>query len=405
MRTAAVICEYNPFHRGHAYQLAAAREHCRADVLVCVMSELVTQRGELAVCDGYARAETAVRCGADVVVTLPFPWSAAAAEHFADAGVYIATALGATHLHFGSECGDISRLEQTARLLASEEYTRRLRDLQHTAPELGVMAAKDAVLAEMTGSTAHPDGSNDILALAYLAAITRQSSPLIPVTVRRHGQDFRDTSPAPVGQFASASALRRAWAEDGDLCALREQLPDASFDALQRAARDGLAPTDAKRLLPAVVAFLRLADPDTLAGYAELGGGVAQRLIAAAKGNAPDSIDGLIAAAATKRYTNARLSRAVWYGMCGVRPDHLRTPPAYTRLLGVSERGRSYLSIIRKSCPLPIVTKPADLPQTDAALAQSALEGAVAALYSLALPIKREAAYLMRRSPFIEKNG
>lgn len=380
MKAVAIICEYNPFHRGHAYQLAAARASCNADVVICVMSELLTQRGELALCDGYCRAEAAVRCGADVVLSLPFPWSGAAAEHFADAGVYIATAVDASHLHFGSESGDITRLQQTAHLLSSEEYVRRLTELQQKNPDLGVMAAKDAVLAQLTGHADHPDGSNDILALAYLSAIARQGSPIIPLTVRREGQDYRDTAPLSSEQYASASALRRLWTEHGEPSPLQAQLPTASYDALLHAQKQGLAPVSADRLLPAVLAFLRLADPDTLAAYAELSGGVAQRLITAAKKDAPDSMSALIAAAATKRYTNARLLRAVWYAMCGVTMADLRANPAYTRLLGLSERGRAYLASIRKSCPLPIVTKPADIPATPAAMRQNEVEQALAAL-------------------------
>ncbi len=405
MKAVAVICEYNPFHRGHAYQLAAAKKDCRAEVVVCVMSELLTQRGELALTDGYSRAEAAIRCGADVVVSLPFPFSGAAAEHFAAAGVYIATALGASHLHFGSECGDIDRLQRTASVLRSEEYTHRLTALQREQPELGVMGARDAVLAEMTGSTDHPVGSNDILALAYLVAIEQQSSPLIPVTLRRCGQGYRDTAPVPAAQFASASALRRLWADSGDPSSLRDHLPQASLDVLAHATARGLAPADADRLLPAVLAFLRLADPDALSACAELGGGVAQRLITAAKQNAPATMEQLIAAAATKRYTNARLLRALWYGMCGIRPDDLHARPAYTRLLGMSERGRAYLAAIRKGCPLPVVTKPADIPATQAAVQQNAAEQALAALYSLSLPTPQAASYLLRRAPFVEKNG
>ena len=45
MRVCAVICEYNPFHLGHAYHLRAAREASGADYVLCLMSGALTQRG------------------------------------------------------------------------------------------------------------------------------------------------------------------------------------------------------------------------------------------------------------------------------------------------------------------------------------------------------------------------
>ena len=146
MRAVAIICEYNPFHRGHAYQLQQARRDCDAEVVICVMSELLTQRGEPTIADPYHRAEAAIRGGADVVLGLPFPYSGAAAEHCAAAGVYIATAVGAMHLHFGSECGNLSLLQSTAALTGTPNFIEALTALQHEQPELGVMQARELLL-------------------------------------------------------------------------------------------------------------------------------------------------------------------------------------------------------------------------------------------------------------------
>ena len=84
MRVSGVICEFNPFHNGHAYLLSRMREQVGEDgCVVCVMSGRFVQRGEAALADPYLRAETALAGGADLVVELPFPWSCAGAEHFA----------------------------------------------------------------------------------------------------------------------------------------------------------------------------------------------------------------------------------------------------------------------------------------------------------------------------------
>ena len=124
MKICAVICEYNPFHLGHAYQLA---EMQKRGAVIAVMSGSFTQRGDAAVLSKYDRAEIAVRCGADLVLELPFPYSSAPAEIFGGTGVRIAHALGCVdELCFGSETGDISSLVLLTERLQSEDFREAL---------------------------------------------------------------------------------------------------------------------------------------------------------------------------------------------------------------------------------------------------------------------------------------
>ena len=49
MKTIGIICEYNPFHNGHAHQLhTLAQEHPEA-LRICIMSGSFVQRGEPAI--------------------------------------------------------------------------------------------------------------------------------------------------------------------------------------------------------------------------------------------------------------------------------------------------------------------------------------------------------------------
>ena len=94
MKTAAVIAEYNPFHNGHAYQIARTKELTGADYVLVLMSGDFVQRGEAAFFSKHARAEAACRCGADIVIELPLPWSISSAETFASGAVDILSAMG-----------------------------------------------------------------------------------------------------------------------------------------------------------------------------------------------------------------------------------------------------------------------------------------------------------------------
>jgi hypothetical protein len=119
--------------------------------------------------------------------------------------------------------------------------------------------------------------------------------------------------------------------------------------------------------------------------FGDLGGGLAERLVGAAW-EATD-YDSLCAAAATKRYTNGRIRRALLYLMAGVTRHDLLAPPAYLRLLGANEQGRAFLAQTRKSRTVPVVTKAADVKALGEAAARAQeLERIAQGLYALCLP-------------------
>ena len=122
-----IIAEFDPFHRGHAHLIAQAKAALPGAPVVCAMSGPFTQRGEAAIVSKYARAEMALRCGADLVVELPVQWAVSSAESFARGGVQILHALGVTHLAFGSESGDLTALQIVAQALDSAAFPDALR--------------------------------------------------------------------------------------------------------------------------------------------------------------------------------------------------------------------------------------------------------------------------------------
>ena len=173
MSVAGIICEYDPLHTGHAYLMAQARE-AGAEAVVCAMSGSFTQRGGFAVADKLARAEMAVRCGADLVLELPTVWAMSTAERFAQGGVDILTRTGVvTELVFGSECGDLAGLRRAADCLESPEFTASLASL----PEDGrtFAARRQAAVATLLGTegAAVLERPNNTLAVEYLRAIRR----------------------------------------------------------------------------------------------------------------------------------------------------------------------------------------------------------------------------------------
>lgn len=132
MTITAVIAEYNPFHNGHAYQLAKARELTGADYLVVIMSGDFVQRGAPAILDQHDRAELALLGGADLILQLPCHFALGSAQHFARGAVSLLTALGCVDfLCFGSEYGDTAPFLELADILLHEpeEYRELLSGL------------------------------------------------------------------------------------------------------------------------------------------------------------------------------------------------------------------------------------------------------------------------------------
>ena len=130
MRTAGIISEYNPFHRGHAWQIGELRRRLGAETaVVCAMSGSFVQRGDFAIERAHARAEAAVRGGADLVLELPLPWAISSAEGFARGGVSILAATGVVDtLAFGSECGNAAKLQRAAKALLRADFPDALRE-------------------------------------------------------------------------------------------------------------------------------------------------------------------------------------------------------------------------------------------------------------------------------------
>ncbi|MDU7115081.1 MAG: nucleotidyltransferase family protein, partial [Peptoniphilus harei] len=103
MKIASIIAEYNPFHRGHAYQIKKIKSEY-SDYIVVIMSGNFVQRGEPAIINKFERAKIAVDNGASLVLELPLFYATSNAEIFARGGISILDSMDIINrLYFGSE--------------------------------------------------------------------------------------------------------------------------------------------------------------------------------------------------------------------------------------------------------------------------------------------------------------
>ncbi|MBR6407748.1 MAG: nucleotidyltransferase family protein [Clostridia bacterium] len=343
----AVVAEYNPFHNGHLYLMKKMRQ-MGCDVIVAVMSGDFVQRGEPALLSKCARAGMAVSCGADLVVENPVPWAMSPAESFAFGGAYIANALGNIDmLCFGSECGDIIRLQELADLWDNADFQQSVKG--NVSAGMNYAAAYDKAVAEfLPGCTKDSESlrPNDILAIEYIKALNRLKSAIRPVAVKRAGV-LHDG--APRGCFASASAIRELIA-DGKHDEAAGYLPEQSREILFDCIRNGRF-YEKGTLDRAILFRLRAMYPDELSGIAGVGEGLENRIIAAAK-SAQDLAE-LFDAAKTKRYPHSRIRRICLSAMLGITKSDTLQPPPYIRILAMNGRG---VQALRSADPaIPVI--------------------------------------------------
>ena len=104
MNVVGIIAEYNPFHKGHLYQINTVKKVLKPDAIVVALSGNFVQRGEPAIFNKWARAEMALRAGVDLVVELPVCFSTATAEIFAESAIKLLLKTGVVNtLSFGVE--------------------------------------------------------------------------------------------------------------------------------------------------------------------------------------------------------------------------------------------------------------------------------------------------------------
>ena len=350
--TIAIICEYNPFHNGHKYQIDKIREAFPDSTIVAVMSGNVTQRAELAMLDKHTRAQVAVSMGVNAVFELPYPFSASSAELFALAGVKIADKIGAQYLSFGSESNDLKYLADIAEAIESDAFEKKIQELISNK-SISYISAKEAALEAM--GKCLPSKSNDMLAVEYLRAIKKVGSGIIPLPIKREGADYNDTS---LAQTMSASAIRKFFYEQNKLLSM----PDKAVSIVKEQIENGNY-LDKQRADDFLFRHTLMTNPkefDTVFDTPD-GCGYFISHLAQSSASAEEFFSGL----SSKTYTSSRLRRLVMYLATGVR--EFPRDEIFTTLLACDEKGRALIKSIRKENKISILTKQADVKKmTDA---------------------------------------
>lgn len=389
MKVTGIIAEYNPFHRGHKYQIDYCKKELGADYVIVAMSGDYVQRGTPALLSKHVRAEMALRCGADLVLEMPVSVSTASAEAFAMGGVSMLDGLHIVDsLCFGSEYGEVSALMELAEILVEEpeEYRQLLKEFLSNGlsfPSARCQALTeyfknphnftgddfDGVLTPLLNQIVQILNSpNNILGIEYCKALLRLKSNIKPVTLKRQGMGYHETLAETDGSdrfsctdgstFASASAIRellKATLTPETISRIASQVPDEiSLLLASSLQRNGFLTEDA--MDPLLSYCILKENADSFCSYLDVSRDLAERIM-----NRSNELNGFLQAASflkTKELTQSRIQRALLHIILGIREVPATVP--YARVLGFRRESSTLLKEIKDSSSIPLITKLAD---------------------------------------------
>ncbi len=382
MRICGVVSEYNPFHKGHAYQIEQAKSRLGEDsAVICCMSSDFVQRGDAAILPKHLRAKAAVLGGADVVLELPAPYALRSAEGFAQSAVDILLGTGVlTDLSFGAEDADPELLKETASLLLEHQTVQDT--LMHLKTGISYAAARERALYQRVKEKAEIlQKPNNILSVEYCKALIRRESEINILPIERTGAGHDQGAE---GDYASASHIRELLRE-GKTDEALSYMPETTVAILKEAMESGHALLDQTRLENAMLSALVRLTSDDLAALPDANEGLDNRLLEAIRKGR--TIEEICAQAKTKRYALSRIRRMIFCAYLGITKEESTTPPPYARVLAFSDKGREVLKLARKQALIPLITKPAhafDLGGDARTIFER--EALACDLYNLALP-------------------
>ncbi len=381
MIISGIICEYNPFHNGHMFQLQETRKK-GATHIIAIMSGNYVQRGEIALVDKHIRAEIAVKCGADLVIELPVPYSVSSAEFFSKGGIYILNQLGVVDmLSFGSECGDIELLKKAAD--ASKEVESHVEVSKLISQGISYPSAVADIIKKDYGEEIYDvfSSPNNTLGIEYIKALDFYQSRIRPVTITR--KDVEHDSLDSNNDFASASMIRESIKSNKDISAF---IPDMCKKAIsEQISKDRIS--DIRKIDNIIFYKLLSMTKDELALLPDANNGLSDRLYTSCR--KANSYSELLDLTKTKCFTLARIRRVISYALMGITADDLYTLPQYARILAFNDKGCEILAKFKEKSDFPVSTSLMDLSKlNDSAKRQAELDEIASMLFSLSVNAK-----------------
>ena len=352
MKSIGIICEYNPFHNGHAHQLhTLAQEHPEA-LRICIMSGSFVQRGEPAIFSKFDRARWAILGGADIVIELPTLYSLGSAQLFGTGSIRMVKAVHIDALSFGSETADLDTLVDIAKRMDCESTQTVLRTYINEGMSYG-SAFRKALDTEILNTP------NALLGLEYIRAGLNYHPTLKYMPILRTSDHHESNI---IKDFPSGTALRKLitnMATSSNNCNINSIVPKTIANDMTNIISNG-AYVNYNRYYDIIHSLSRRTSTTKLESFGEFNEGIEHLWSKAAQ---QPTWNLAMEHIKSKRYTYARLQRMGAYLALGIQKDVLQNAmqegPQYARLLAFNDRGRQWL---RNDFEIPLIQKWAKAP-------------------------------------------
>ena len=338
MHKIGIICEYNPFHNGHLYQIKKIKETYKDSLIIVCLSSCFMQRGEASILNKWDKTRLAIESGVDLVLELPFAFATQYQDIFAKGALTILNHLKIDTLVFGSECNDIELLKNLASIQLKDDgynhLVKRYLDLGLNYP-----TSLSKALFDISGVKL--DKPNDLLALAYIKEIIKNNYDIEPFSIRRTS-DYHNSNLD--SDIVSASTIRKLL-KDG--VNVNNYLPYNIYDYLSEIDEDKYF---------ALLKYQIINNIDCLDKFQTVDEGIENRIIKYI--NIVNSKEELILKVKSKRYTYNKINRMFTHILTNfTKEDAKDLEIEYLRVLGFNTRGKNYLNKIKKDIGIPIINK------------------------------------------------
>lgn len=336
MQTIGLICEYNPFHYGHLYQIEKIKEKYPDSILIAVISSSFTQRGDISILDKWDKCDIALNNGIDIVIELPFVYATQSSDLFAKGAITILENLHIDILAFGTETSNIEHLKEIADFqINSSEYDALVKEF--LSEGLNYPTATSKAVKKLTGYEVNKP--NDLLALSYIKQVKKDKKNIEFINIQRttdyHGTEIKNN-------ITSASNIRKMYLSNQKV----DNLIPYQVDKLKKVSKNSYFP---------LLKYQIILNQNNLAKYQTVDEGIENRIKKYL--SISNSTDKLIKKVKTKRYTYNKISRMLLHILTNFTKEEASNIVIdYIRILGFTEKGRIYLNKIKKNISLPIIT-------------------------------------------------
>lgn len=360
MDAVGIVVEYNPFHNGHAYHLEQTKLKSGADVVIAVMSGPFLQRGEPALLPKWMRARMALLAGVDIVLELPYPFATQKADTFALGAISTLDAIGCSSVCFGSESGEIADFLATIEFLEKHRTQYEQNSKKYIKEGLNYPSALSRAFLDLQPEENLADLSqpNNILGIQYMKAINEIDSSMKAITISRTNAGYHDEQ-FTSDSIASATSIRKAlFSRDRTFEQILPYIPNTTAAILSDFKGYYQHFLDWERYWPFLQFRILQTTAAELRHIYEVEEGLENRLIKIALES--NSFQEFMNKLKTKRYTWTRLQRLCVHILTNTTVTEMEArmeKPSYIRLLGMNEKGRSYLNRWKSHADLPLISK------------------------------------------------